>query len=60
MYVNAYMCVYMCVYIIYICVCVCVYVYFYVQIYMYSENFGFFKNPVMLCEYVFVLIPGGR
>jgi hypothetical protein len=22
-----------------------------------SENFGFLKNPVTLCEYVFVLIP---
>lgn len=24
----------------------------------YSEKFGFFKNPVMLCEYDFVLVPG--
>ena len=23
-----------------------------------SENFGFFKNPLVLCEYVFVLISG--
>jgi hypothetical protein len=23
-----------------------------------SENFGFFKNTVMLCDYAFVLIPG--
>lgn len=23
-----------------------------------GENFGFFKSPVMLCEYVFVFIPG--
>ena len=23
-----------------------------------SENLGFFKNPVILCEYVFVLVPG--
>ena len=27
---------------------------------MCSENFGFFGKPVMLCEYVFVLIPGMR
>jgi hypothetical protein len=25
---------------------------------MFSKNFDFFKNPVMLCEYVFVLILG--
>jgi len=23
-----------------------------------SEIFGFFKNPVILCEYVFDLVPG--
>jgi hypothetical protein len=27
-------------------------------VYYCSENFGFFKNSVMVCECVFVLIPG--
>jgi hypothetical protein len=27
------------------------------QVLDYSENFGFFKNLVMLCDFVFVLIP---
>jgi hypothetical protein len=26
----------------------------------YGENFGFLKHPIMLYEYVFVLIPGVR